>query len=1203
MIRYGKKQWGPGDPRGQSAPTTLNPPYDFVGYPYDYLGFAENGTGTIDFGSPVDLRGGIQVALDHRGQPTYQTTQPIFSNDALVAQPYELDLSPKAPRGTHMNTPDAPFSLPELERLLRPFDIDTMNLPDRLERLAPGLMATATDSSSNKTNHHRKVTTESWDIASTPCAVTPEILQDLAAERTTLPAAFIDSVNTPPLPTIVMVKKWLDQFPPGIPRLFAARLVIGGPDPDDGYDPDVLPANFKTILEDSSHVDLIPGSSIDDLIAPEMMAGLPLDLNSRFTPRDTPANKIINTRERQAMARQLYILAMLLTNSVPLSNPPVTADLTYLDKIAWQTFTDTEPATIDEKRQYTARLLAQWAINVVDFRCNDSIMTPFEYDEKPFEGAGTSVWSVDNDPATDTEPDRGLVWGATRPELLITETLAFHDRRTEDTDTSNKTTDTTPDDDFDQRHRPQGSLFIELYNPGAANEAVPADLANSSGEGIDLVKRVIDPSDPSIISPAWRIAVVTRTDTETEKNAGDGLEEANRDPDSETDAPTVERSVFFTKPSFAAGNEPDTSVKYYPDSAPPANGIPLKSGRYALIGPPNERAEGTFIGTKGVSDPLTGTLNDPGGTRRIQLTPNATNVDASNQVLFYPAETIAAANNETVASMVNTSILQPVAMTIDKPFRLSISEPTGGYAAPDHLTIPNAYAAVKDMPEDKRTQSNKLWPAKIGDDRTFWTTVLSKNGTVLRFAVLHLQRLADPTQPFHKDTNPYRTVDSMPVDLTTFNGLEDTPGGDEGAPVGEGANKFFTRERGELNGKVLWKQEPWGDTNKPNNTPAINDSESHKFNDKLGHSLGYLSRTFGPPLDNMSGAPTTYFGSPQTPFPWLNWNNRPYMSKNELALVPCASSSRLLQCYGLQGSNLDSYVPTAPTADAVADRLTRNFPHLPNLFNSGMFTPGPPNTIADATELHRVLDYVRVASRFTRTREPITGTTQLDEQYREITDQREPGRVNLNTIFDNSDCVSGGVKFGLTEANLVRSRWGNVDLTDTTKWAGGILGTVSGMYNASPTRVPNPFRSARGLGMVPTVELMEAVDREVNATLFRGDGGTPPSPVFGGTSANPYDDATRNPYFKYLPLTRLGNITGTRSNVYAVWVTVGYFEVEPATINSVVTTAAELAKIYPDGVRIGQEVGADSGEVKRNRAFYIIDRSIPVGFKRGKILM
>jgi len=31
-------------------------------------------------------------------------------------------------------------------------------------------------------------------------------------------------------------------------------------------------------------------------------------------------------------------------------------------------------------------------------------------------------------------------------------------------------------------------------------------------------------------------------------------------------------------------------------------------------------------------------------------------------------------------------------------------------------------------------------------------------------------------------------------------------------------------------------------------------------------------------------------------------------------------------------------------------------------------------------------------------------------------------------------------------------------------------------------------------------------------------------------------------------------------------------------------------------------LGIDSGEVKRHRAFYIFDRSIPVGFRRGQDL-
>ncbi len=35
-------------------------------------------------------------------------------------------------------------------------------------------------------------------------------------------------------------------------------------------------------------------------------------------------------------------------------------------------------------QEILARRIAQWAVNVVDFRDPDSIMTPFEYDVNPF---------------------------------------------------------------------------------------------------------------------------------------------------------------------------------------------------------------------------------------------------------------------------------------------------------------------------------------------------------------------------------------------------------------------------------------------------------------------------------------------------------------------------------------------------------------------------------------------------------------------------------------------------------------------------------------------------------------------------------------------------------------------------------------------------------------------------------------------------
>ena len=41
---------------------------------------------------------------------------------------------------------------------------------------------------------------------------------------------------------------------------------------------------------------------------------------------------------------------------------------------------------------------------------------------------------------------------------------------------------------------------------------------------------------------------------------------------------------------------------------------------------------------------------------------------------------------------------------------------------------------------------------------------------------------------------------------------------------------------------------------------------------------------------------------------------------------------------------------------------------------------------------------------------------------------------------------------------------------------------------------------------------------------------------------------------------------------------------------------------HPDGRRLGQEVGGERGNFTRHRAFYIIDRSVPVGFKAGSRL-
>ena len=142
---------------------------------------------------------------------------------------------------------------------------------------------------------------------------------------------------------------------------------------------------------------------------------------------------------RQLYARHLFCLALLFID--PTFDPLMPHEPT-LNQAA-------------QRRELFLRRIAQWAINVVDYRDSDAIMTPFEYDINPWNG-----WDVDSNLATDgsaqnpelftptpgaqpqpyiwTGPgpnnnERRLVWGVEDPELLIKETLAFHSRNIRDT--------------------------------------------------------------------------------------------------------------------------------------------------------------------------------------------------------------------------------------------------------------------------------------------------------------------------------------------------------------------------------------------------------------------------------------------------------------------------------------------------------------------------------------------------------------------------------------------------------------------------------------------------------------------------------------------------------------------------------------------------------------------------------------------------
>ena len=195
---------------------------------------------------------------------------------------------------------------------------------------------------------------------------------------------------------------------------------------------------------------------------------------------------------------------------------------------------------------------------------------------------------------------------------------------------------------------------------------------------------------------------------------------------------------------------------------------------------------------------------------------------------------------------------------------------------------------------------------------------------------------------------------------------------------------------------------------------------------------------------------------------------------------------------------------------------------------------------------------------------------------------RDPGMVNLNTTTN----------FRVFNAMLGMSSLDPIGVTNQNYWFNFQRALRFPTFNPSdpstrfdaesPTQFPFPFKSASSAGLAPETNSGISLGMPAaNAGLLRRGltHTSPDRPLFdrseilqilpGGESS--HTDATRNPYFRHQFISKLDSMTTTRSSVFSVWLTVGYFEVE--RVPGFDPTNASHISAYPDGYQLGPGAG------------------------------
>jgi len=315
-----------------------------------------------------------------------------------------------------------------------------------------------------------------------------------------------------------------------------------------------------------------------------------------------------------------------------------------------------------------------------------------------------------------------------------------------------------------------------------------------------------------------------------------------------------------------------------------------------------------------------------------------------------------------------------------------------------------------------------------------------------------------------------------------------------------------------------------------------------------------------PPLANLPSNPIPT----SRPFHSLSYPDINYTLMRPAALPPSAFTDP-------QAPNPPQLI-TPPTAPTYPPAYTGNFIGDPGVRNPnlswGFITQNPPSTTGTP---------------------PVSTTTNL----------YLPPPIPLRRLFQPPDAYAPGSPTSPSNASETGDPYVNVVSPNSTAPLPPATGALPPFQVAVPGVPPTTVTCAANDGVVnlfwvPTLLPSGVTNPYFGANSVAAVAASPgPPPV---AAAPAQIDQKQHPYFRTEMLQKAMNLTTVRTHQYAVWITVGFFEVTRQGDLLMAgagagTPAAALAFDI-----LGPEIGASTGQTTRFRGFFLVDRLQLTGY-------